>query len=156
IAGMYIYGTFISSGNVAVNSSWKVISATDTTVGGVPQADVVLEPNVTQTTWNTYTSNQKAAWQPTGGMLMTGPNSVSDYEQWCNNNPVNNPNNLIFFWLQTTRKSFVVSSEYLKAIQAPNMNEFFKVFNMLPYAEQLVQQTKRFYEDWWTGIFKGQ
>jgi hypothetical protein len=36
------------------------------------------------------------------------------------------------------------------------MNEFFKVFNMLPYAEQLVQQTKIYYEEWWTSIFKGQ
>ncbi len=103
IAGKYVFGTFLSSGNVAVNSAWKVISATDTTSGGVPRADVILEPNVTAATWAGYTSPQKAAWQPTGGMIMTGANSISDYEQWCNNNAVNNPNNLIFFWLQTAR-----------------------------------------------------
>lgn len=156
IAGKYIFATFLSAGGVAVNSAFKVISSVDATSGGVSRATVVLEPNVTSATFAGYTAQQKSVWQPTGGMLMTGANSISDYEQWCNNNAINNPNNLIFFWLQTARKSSIVSSEYMKAIQAPNMNEFFKVFNMLPYAEQLVQQTKIYYEEWWTSIFKGQ
>lgn len=155
IPGNYVFIDFVSATGVATSSAFKIISSTDATADGVAKATLVLEPNVTSATFATYTSAQKLAWQPTGGIILCGTNSISDYESWCYNGAVDNPNNMIFYWLQTSRLAHVVSSEYLKAIQAPNMNDFFKVFNMLPYADQLVQQDKRFFEEWWMSVFKG-
>lgn len=156
LPGNYVFIDFVSASGASVSSAFKVISAADATVGDTAKATVVLEPNVTSTTWATYTTQQKAAWRPEGGIILCGTNSISDYESWCNNGAVDNPNNLIFFWLQTSRLTHSVTDEYLKAIEAPNANEFFKVFNILPYGEQLKQQDKRFFEEWWMSIFKGQ
>ena len=88
--------------------------------------------------------------------MQVGANSVSDFESHCYNDPVNNNVKLMLYWLQTMRQSQIVSDEYLKAIDAPNANEFFKVFSMLPYAEQVKQQNKLFNDRWWVSIFKGQ
>lgn len=155
IPGNYVFVDFVSTTGAATSSAFKIISATDATSGGTAKATLVLEPNVTSATFAGYTTAQKAAWRPTGGIVLAGTNSISDYESWCYNGAVDNPNNLIQFWLQTSRLAHLVSSEYLKAISAPNMNDFFKVFNMLPYADQLVQQDKRFFDEWWMSVFKG-
>ncbi len=156
VPGNYVVIQFVAESGAAYSTYMKIISSTDATSGDTALADVVLEPNVTSTTFAGYTDGQKAPFKPTGGLIMAGTNSVSDYEAWCNVGGVDNNNNLIHFWQQTARKAHVVSAEYLKAINAPNANEFFKTFSTLPYAEQIRQQDIRFLREWWTSVFWGQ
>jgi hypothetical protein len=146
----------VGASGVSYTTKFKIISAADATGGGVSKATVVIEPNVTSVLWGTMTSGQKLPYQPEGGLVLVGTNSVSDYEAWCNVGAVDNPNNLIFFWFQTSRKAHAVSQEYIKALTAPNANEFFKVFNTLPYKEQVKQQDVRFDREWWNSVFWGQ
>jgi hypothetical protein len=147
---------FVGAGGVSYSSKFKVVSSTDSTSGGVPKATVVIEPNVTAATFAAYTNSQKAPYQPVGGLLMVGTNSVSDYEAWCNVGAVDNNNNLVHYWFQTSRRAHNVSEEYIKGLEAPNANEFFKVFKTLPYADQIKQQDVRFEREWYNDIFWGQ
>ena len=146
----------LATSGAARSAQFTVVAAYNADNGATKAATVVLAPNVTPTTFAGYTAGQKAAWQPTGGVVQVGANSVSDFESHCYNDPVNNNVKLMLYWLQTMRQSQIVSDEYLKAIDAPNANEFFKVFSMLPYAEQVKQQNKLFNDRWWVSIFKGQ
>jgi hypothetical protein len=156
VPGNYVVIQFVATSGASYSTYMKVISSTDATVGNTAKATVVLEPNVTSAAFAAYTNPQKAPYQPTGGLIMAGTNAISDYEAWCNVGAVDNNNNLIHFWQQTARKAHVVSQEYLKAIEAKHANEFFKVFDTLPYAEQIRQQDIRFTREWWTSVFWGQ
>src|SRR5690606_33001262 len=76
VPGLHVIAQFVNSSTGASTSSvLKIISSVDATAGGVAKATVVVEPNVTSTTFAGYTSSQKAAFQPTGGLVMVGANS---------------------------------------------------------------------------------
>lgn len=156
VPGNYVVIQFVAGSGASYSTYMKIIASVDSTVGLTPSATVTLEPNVSSTAFAGYTAGQKAPFRPTGGLIMVGANSVSDYAAWCNVGAVDNNNNLVHYWTQTHRKAHAVSQEYLKAINAPNANEFFKVFNTLPYAEQVRQQDIRYTREWWTSVFWGQ
>ena len=146
----------LAASGAARSAQFTVVAAYNADGGGLKKAKIVLAPNITAVGFAALTVGQKAAYQPEGGIVQVGANSVSDFESHCFNDPVNNNVKLLLYWLQTMRQTQIVSDEYLKAIEAPTANEFFKVFSMLPYAEQVKQQNKLFNDRWWVSIFKGQ
>lgn len=157
VAGNTVIVQHVGSSGAAFSAHFKIISAVNADAGGVSKATITIEPStVTSTTFAGYTAGQKAPFQPEGGLVLLGTNSISDYESWCNYGAVDNGMNLLHFWFQTSRMGHTFTKEYLKALKAPNANEFFKVFNTLPIKQQLVQQSARFQGEWWTSVFWGQ
>lgn len=157
VAGNTVVVQHVLASGASASAHFKIISAINADAGGVAKATVTIEPStVTSATFAGYTGNQKLPFQPTGGLVLLGTNSVSDYEAWCNYDAVDNNQNLIHFWFQTSRMAHTFTSEYKKALEAKNANEFFKVFNTLPIKEQLIQQSAKFNRQWWTSVFWGQ
>ena len=156
IPGNAVFVDSLAASGAARSAQFNVVAAYNADGGGLKKAQIVLAPNITAVGFAALTASQKAAYQPEGGIVQVGANSVSDFESHCFNDPVNNNVKLLLYWLQTMRQTQIVSDEYLKAIEAPTANEFFKVFAMLPYAEQVKQQNKLFNDRWWVSIFKGQ
>lgn len=157
VPGNTVIVQHVGASGAAYSAHFKIISAVNADAGGVYKATITIEPStVLSATFAGYTSAQKLPFQPTGGLVLLGTNSISDYESWCNYGAVDNNLNLIHFWFQTSRMGHTFTKEYLKALKAPNANEFFKVFNTLPIKDQLVQQSARFNREWWTSVFWGQ
>ena len=118
---------------------FTVISAVNADAGGVRKATVSVYPNVSAAGWAGYNSGQKLVYQPTFGVAQTGANSVADREAWCYNQPTNISKKLLVNWMQTTRTSRTVDSEYLKtldAIMKGKVNDFQRGFVNLSMADQ--------------------
>lgn len=142
--GMKLFVETISTEGVASRLQYDILSSSDATAGAVQKAYVTVVPNITAEGWSYLDADEKAAYQPDFGLVRIGANDINDFESWCYNAPVENNWTLKTFWLQTQRESMIVSEEYLKALQAPSMNEFYKVFMTLPWAEQQTQMRKYF------------
>lgn len=146
IANYFLPGKYISLFNsnattgVAQQTVYKILSSTENDVGGTVQAILQIQPNVTDATWAGYTSAQKLPFQPIQGTFLIMSNSVSDYESWCYNQPSVNPNNLLSFWLQTTRETHCFNDEYVRVLNDALMSGYFTDFATLPLAEQKRQQ----------------
>lgn len=157
VVGNTVVIQHVTASNAAWSAHFKITAAANADAGGVAKALITIQPStVTSATFATYTAAQKLPFQPTGGLVLLGTNSISDYESWCNYGAVDNNLNLIHFWFQTSRYGHTFTKEYLKALKAKNANEFYKVFNTLPIKEQLVQQSARFNGEWWNSVFWGQ
>ena len=111
---------------------------------------------ISSTGWGSLTAAAKAVWQPTAGTLLNLANAVSDYESWCYNDPSDNPNMLLTYFLQTSRQTRCVNAEYLRALNAALLSGFWKDFRQLSLAEQKVQQTAKAYAAWLNSAFFGQ
>lgn len=157
VPGNTVIVQHVGQSGAAYSAHFKIISAANADTGGVAKAVVTIEPStVTASTFSGYSPTQKLPFQPTGGLVLLGTNSISDFESWCNYGAVDNNLNLIHFWFQTSRMGHTFTKEYLRALKAKNANEFFKVFNTLSIKEQLTQQSARFNREWWTSVFWGQ
>lgn len=90
---------------------------------------------------------------PNAGLVIVGRNNVADVEKWCNNLPNWDNKKLVPFWIQTSRRSRCVDSEYIKAFNRLRTggNEAFKMFGDLDMAERNKQDEledrKRFVHD---------
>lgn len=123
-----------------VAAQFKVVTVTNSDSGGTYRATITLEPNYSSSGWASASAATKATWQPATGLVLNLANSVSDYESWCNNDPVENPNKLLTFWPQTVRETHCVNSEYLRALNAGLVSGYWKEFVQQPLAEQRRQQ----------------
>src|SRR5207244_2554699 len=101
----------------------------DATYGGTPAATVVVKAPYTQTQWDALSDSEQATWQPTGGLVLFGGNTTSNYRARCNQKGLYNSRSMAHYWFTTTRKMFQTTDEYEKVNDAPTMSEFFKVFN---------------------------
>ena len=120
---------------------FEIVSATSRVTGGGSEvADVVLKPNRSEAWWNDGANSALlSSWQPTNGVVMIGTNSVSDYESWAFNEPVDHAPRLVAHWPQTcrfTRCYDDLYEEYLKRIMNGQVNAYLKSFKELPMAEQ--------------------
>lgn len=157
VPGNTVIVQHVGGSGAAYSAHFKIISSANADGGGVSKAIVTIEPStVLSATFAGYSQGQKNPYQPTGGLVLLGTNSISDYESWCNYGAVDNNLSLIHFWQQTSRMGHTFTKEYVKALQAKNANEFFKVFNTMSTKDQLVQQSGRFNKEWWTSVFWGQ
>ncbi len=115
----------------------EVVSATDSTVGDVPSAEVVVQAPYNQTQWDALTEAEQDTYQPTGGLLMFSGNSTSNYRSRANQKGLYNPASMIQYWFQTMRKMFQFTDAYEEANNAETMTEFEKAFVLLPLADQI-------------------
>lgn len=81
------------------------------------------------------------------GLLMRGTPNVSDYESFCSEIPGLNNNQLLPFWIETTRYSICedeLTQKYLSALR--DSNPFFKEFGDVPQVElnkQIIEDFQR-------------
>jgi hypothetical protein len=95
---------------------------------------------------------------PTSGMVTLSANSVSDWEDWCQNQPADLSWHLLTNWIQTTRESRTYDEEYKKtldAILAGKVNLLAKLNNM-PVAEQNRIASVQSERAWLHSVFYGQ
>lgn len=148
--------TYNSSTKVAYTLQYKVISAINADAGGVYKAKVSCVPNVSDDAWSAKSSGDKAQYQPTTGLAYNLANSVSDFEAWAYNEPSENTNKLLTFWLQTSRETHQYNDEYLRALNAALTSGYFKDFRQLSLAEQKKLQHMQFMKSWMNSVFYGQ
>lgn len=160
LPGRYLNVETVDAGTGAiVAAQFKVTAAVNADFVGPPaeaRAKISLEPNYSSAGWAALSAAAKAVWAPTAGLVLNLANSVSDYESWCNNDPVENPNKLLTFFLQTTRETHCVNSEYLKALSAALVSGYWKDFVQQPMAEQRRQQEVLAGKAWLNSVFYGQ
>ncbi len=96
--------------------------------------------------YESATTAQKTAIQPTTGIVKIGANSVSDYQQYSNALPGYNEYGLIEYWRQTHRWVHKYNDEYVKALESSTTSEGLRKFRLLPLARLRAQQEK-FMED---------
>lgn len=160
IPGRYLVVEYANASTlVAYSIQYKILAAS--TVAGV--CKVVVEPNVSSTGWAGYTSTQKLPYQYGGanggslvGFAYTLANSVSDYESHRGQHIAENPNSLIYHWLQTTRTVHEYTDEYLKALNAALTSNYFKKFRTLPLAEQKAIAAAKNEKEWLNSVWWGQ
>ena len=81
------------------------------------------------------------------GLLLRGTANVSDYESFCSEIPGLNNNQLLPFWIETTRYSICedeLTQKYLSALR--DSNPFFKEFGDVPQVElnkQIIEDFQR-------------
>jgi hypothetical protein len=157
LPGRYVLvETVDASTGAIIASEFKVITVVNADSGSEARAKITLEPNYSSTGWASASAAVQAQWQLTNGLLLNLANSVSDYESWCNNDPVENPNKLLTFFLQTTRETHCVNSEYLRALSAAVVSGYWKDFVQQPMAEQRRQQDALAGKAWLNSVFYGQ
>lgn len=155
LPGRYVLiETVDATTKAAIAAQFKVIAAVNADSGVTAQAKITLEPNYSSTGWAGLAA--KTPFQPAAGLLLNMANSVSDYESWCYNDPSDNPNMLLTFFLQTTRETACVNAEYLRALNAALTSGYWQKFKQLPLAEQRKQQAQKAYTAWLNSAFFGQ
>ncbi len=140
-------------------TAYKIITVVNADGGGLNKAKVTVAANYSAAGWNALTAPQKAVYQPTFGVVQVGTNNVNDFESWCYNEAAELSQSLIADWHQTSRYTQCHNDEYdriLKEITAGNVNEFLKVFQHLPLAEQNRKQRMQYEKKWMNSVFYGQ
>jgi hypothetical protein len=156
LKGEHIIVLNLSSEGAAQNPVFVVENAVnnDGTTGFV-----FIRPLFTTAGWNALTSDQKAVYQPTLGVAQLGANSVSDYESWCENQPVELSRRMVYHWLQTMRFTRTWDDEmekYLDYIFAGNVNPYLDRFRELPMSEQNKRQFALYQRKLMATLFWGQ
>lgn len=150
-----------ASTNVAYSLQYKILASravASTTV-------VTITPNYSDAGWAALAAGSKLPYQiggaaggnaDAGTIAYLGVNSVSDYESWGGQDPAENPQSLLNYFLQTSRIVHEYSDEYLKALNARLMNNYFTGFAQLPLAEQKRIQRAKYDRDFLNSAFYGQ
>jgi hypothetical protein len=132
----------------AVAPMMKVANSIDTTSNpahggaGTPSAEVTLIPYYTDAGFAADIATVPALlsiYQPEEGVVMCGTNTVSDYESWCHNQPVDMSKRIKIYWNQTSRFTRCWDDEYEKFlgyIFEGKVNPYIEKFKELPMAEQ--------------------
>lgn len=120
---------------------FRIISSTSRVAGnGVEVADVTIVPNRSEAWWDDGdNAGLLAGWQVTDGLVMIGTNSVSDYESWAENEPVDHSVRMVAHWIQRCRFTRCYDDlyrKYLDKIMKGDVNTYLQVFKELPMAEQ--------------------
>ncbi len=145
-----------SGTKIARTLQFEILRAVNANGGGNEKALVTIVPNYTAAGFAALSGGDQAVYQPTFGTVLVGANSVSDYESWCYNEPAENNQKLLTFWIQTSRESQCYNDEYLKALNATYTSGYFKQFRELPLAEQNKLQRAQSEKKWLNSVFYGQ
>jgi hypothetical protein len=130
---------------VAVEVQFKIVGCKSADADGITKARITLRPQgaevkpvyANKAAFDTETF--AGQYKPTLGMLQTVANNVSDYEEWCRNQPTDLSVKLIVNWLQTTRESRTVDQTYketLQKIMSGKVNPYLSSMVYQPLAEQ--------------------
>jgi len=93
---------------------------------------------------------------PQYGMVQNMANNISDWEDWCENQPTENPKGLLVNWFQTTRETRCVSDVYRETLQMileGKVNAWDQNFEYLPIAEQNKIAAQMSEEAWLRSVF---
>ena len=128
----------------AVDVQFKIMGAKASVTSGetTTHAFVTLRPvgeGVASTGLLVSGSGSNSKYRVVNGILQTIGNNVSDYEDWCNNQPTDLSVKLIVNWLQTTRESRIIDEKYkevLSKIMGGGVNPFLQSMVYHPLAEQ--------------------
>ena len=94
-----------------------------------------------------------------GGFCQIGTNNVSDWEDWCRNQPSDFNQRIIVNWLQTSRETRCVDQVYkdtLSKVLDGSVNPYASGFKYLPLAEQNKQAAANSENAWLRSTFFGQ
>lgn len=157
LVGNTIVARYLTAAGAAVTRHFEIVAVTDSTSGGVPKADVTVKPvSVLSATFAGYTTTVKNTYRPTGGLVLLGVNSVSDYRSWMKQQGVYNNLSIVNFPFQTSRKAYTTSDAYEEALAAENANEFFKAFDSMSNSDRIKIYDRNHQEEWANTIFWGQ
>lgn len=151
---IYVEGIVVGTGARRV-TPLKVVTAS--TNSGT--TTVTVAANRTASWWSGATSDEKAVYQPTFGVVSIGTNAIHDYESWCHNQPSEYSRSLIVDWHQDSRYTQCYNDVYeetLKNILEGGVNEVEKNYQWLSLKEQNAQQRKIFEDKWANDIFFGE
>lgn len=149
----------LGAGNVAIDPHFEIIASASAVEGAAEVAKVVVKPNRTEGWWDAADAGAKAPYEVTKGIAIIGANSVSDYENWCENQPVDHSVRLAAFWPQTCRFTRVWDEEYEKYVERifkGEVNVYLEKFKELPLAEQNKRQYATYRQKLMNSIFYGQ
>lgn len=133
---LYVFGRH--AGGSMTQGQWRVLASAAATDGSY--VDVLLKSE------NTGSSGLYDS-APTSGVVISGGPFVNDFQSWCYNRPTLDPRKRTPFWVETTRMSRCVDSEYRKVFERlMESNEYFKQFGDLPLAERN-RQDQMFFEN---------
>ena len=138
LIGEYVIVMNLDGSGAVTQPYFEVIDAVSANADGT-SATVTVVPNVTESGWASLTTPQKNAYKPTRGIVQCGVNSVSDYESWCENQPVDFSKRLVAYWTQNSRFTRCWSDEYKKFLDqifAGKVNPYLQHFRELPMAKQ--------------------
>lgn len=156
LKGEHVLVLNLSSGGAAQNPFFVIENAVRVDENS---CKVYIRPLVTETEWGTWSNGEKAVYQPTAGVVQIGANSVSDYESWCQNQPVDMSRKLEAYWFQTSRFTRTWDDEYekyLKYILEGKVNVYLEKFKHLPSTEQNKRMYQLYLRKWMTSVFWGQ
>lgn len=142
-----------NNGNVGRIVQFKVISAQAGTGQNANSAVVIATPGFKDDDWATYP--YQSVYHPTHGLVILLTNSVSDYESWCQNGPAIMSKTLKAIWFQTERRTFCYNDQYLKVLEAPNLDPLFKSLRLMPIAQQKAQEAERAERAFWNTVWFG-
>lgn len=155
LPGQYVVIHYTDANGIGRTITPKVISAVNADIVGTHQATVVVEANYTLAGFNALDAADQAVFQPTHGVVQLLANSVSDRESWCHNKPSNINWKWRDFWWQTIRNTHCVNDEYIKALQAPLLSDYFRKFRSLPLAQQRKQHQALAEKEFFNTVFFG-
>lgn len=155
VPGKFLHVENVDGSGNAQSLNFKIVATVNANAGGTEKAKVTVEPPYGSSGWGALTAAEQTAYNPTDGVAIVMGNSVSDYESWGENEPANNPNKLLTFWLQNFREAHEFDEEYLKALEHALTSNYFKDFRQLPMAEQRRQQHLEFVKSWMNSIWYG-
>jgi hypothetical protein len=129
---------------------WKVLASEQENAAAPGYVDVLI---TSQNGGNAAPYNQT----PTSGVVLIGPNNVTDFESYCLNRPTLDPRRNVPFWYQTMRRARTVDSEYkLVFAKLIETNEYFRQFGDLPLSIRNAQDERNFQKEWLNAFFFGQ
>jgi len=148
------------AGTAAQAPVMKVVKSVDVTAGGIPEAEVTLEPYYTASGWTNDVVGTpiEDLHQPTEGVVMIGTNTVSDYESWCHNQPVDLSKRIKVYWPQTSRFTRCWDDEYekyLERIFSGQVNPYIEKFKELKVTEQNKRMQALYQKKWRNSMFYG-
>lgn len=164
LPGRVLYVDYASTGdNVAHHLQYKILAAVG--IGDGSTCKVTVEPNVSNNGWAALSAPEKLVFQiggVNGGAAVAGtgcyigPNSVSDYESYKEQDTAINNSNVLHFATQTSRIKWDYTDEWLKIMKNAYMGTFFKKYWQLDEAEQRRQHQAIFDRTLLNAVFFGQ
>lgn len=138
---------------------FEILASTSAVEGGSEVAKVVIMPNKTEGWWDAADAADKAPFEVTDGVVAVGTNSVSDYEAWCQNQPVDQSLRVVAHWPQRCRFTRCYDEEYekyLDLIMKGGVNVYLEKFKEMSLADQNKKQYALYQKKMMNTIWYGQ
>lgn len=138
---------------------YEILYASSAIEGGKEVAKVVIKPNKTEAWWDAADAGAKAPFEVSDGVVVIGTNSVSDYESWCNNQPVDHSKRIVAHWPQRCRYTHCHDEEYdkyLAEIMKGNVNVYLEKFKEMSLSEQNRKQYAIYQQKLMNSVWYGQ